>query len=154
MLWKSWKKLSTTLFFRSRGTDWLYTYLTARCCFWGIAWLLILFVVVVVFLFSSFSEMLPPPLPTPSPYAVAARQIPTYRTCTYLTCRHVADLYYLPWVPTLVMKPLMNTMMFNCRSGAYNDASRVRRVCVCMCNCVCVCVCVCQTGRVGVFFYC
>lgn len=38
------------------------------------------------------------------------------------------------------MKPLMNTMMFNCRSGAYNDAPRVRRVCVCMCNCVCVCV--------------
>lgn len=60
--------------------------------------ILFVVVVVVIFLFL-FSEMLPPPsLPPPSPYAVAARQIPTYRTCTYLTCR-VADLYYLPWVP-------------------------------------------------------
>lgn len=59
-------------------------------------------------------------------------------------------LTLLPWVPTLVMKPLMNTMMFNCRSGAYNDASRVRRVCVYVC--VTVYVCVRLVCRVGVFF--
>lgn len=38
--------------------------------------------------------LLPPPLPPPSPYAVADRQIPTYRTLGYLTCR-VADFTIL-----------------------------------------------------------
>lgn len=66
--------------------------------FWGIAWLSILFVVVVVVFLFLFSEMLPPPsLPPPSPYAVAARQIPTYRT--YLTCRVADFTTYLGYLP-------------------------------------------------------
>lgn len=73
---KKLKKLSTTLFFCSRGTDCIHT-LQPGVVF-GASLDSILFVVVVVFLFL-FSEMLPPPLlPPPSPYAVAARQIPTY----------------------------------------------------------------------------
>lgn len=73
------KKIDDNVFFFAAAgglTDCIHT---ARCCFWGIAWLSIRFVVVVVVFLFLFSEMLPPPLlPPPSPYAVAARQIPTY----------------------------------------------------------------------------
>lgn len=105
---KKLKKIDYNVFFFAAGglTDCIHT---ARCCFWGIAWLSILFVVVVVVFLFSFFRNVAAAAAAAAVAAAAAAAVAVRRrrpSNTYLTCR-VADFTTLG---TLVMKPLMNTM--------------------------------------------